>query len=333
MTAHALPGPSHDLAHDGRDLALQLHGLLKELDPARWRPELEGSLREALTTVRAGMERLLGALDGHPSFAALSDALTRAHAILTESLPAAGLTPRQARRAWKAFRTQLLAAYTDLSRSLEAWDVHVPSLRPTNYARNVFHVAWAGVAIAVLWLWPVRSIVLPVIGGFLLAGWTMEISRRRFPAVNDAIMVVLGKVAHPHEWHRVNSATWYTTALFVLAWLDVLTAGLVAVTVLGFGDPAAAIIGRRYGRTQLVNGRSLEGSLAFLVTATLTSSVVLVAARPALPVLPAVLAALVASACGAVAELVSRRVDDNLSVPLSAAAGATFVFSLFGLGA
>lgn len=83
----------------------------------------------------------------------------------------------------------------------------------------------------------------------------------------------------------------------------------VAVLSLAFiiiGDPAAAIIGRKYGRHRFKN-KSLEGSLAFFLAACLPA-----VAAPGIPLIPALSAAAVAT----VTEALSFQVDDNTTVPL-----------------
>ncbi len=83
----------------------------------------------------------------------------------------------------------------------------------------------------------------------------------------------------------------------------------VAIAVLGFtifGDIAAALLGRRYGRVKL-GAKSLEGSLACLGACLLVALVV-----PHLSFGIGAAGALVAT----VIEATSLPVDDNLSVPL-----------------
>ncbi|MCB9664824.1 MAG: hypothetical protein H6732_11985 [Alphaproteobacteria bacterium] len=320
---------------DARALALELHGLLGQLDPARWQPRAEAALRGHLASLRTRLHErggLLARLATIDALAPVRDALAEV-ARLLDQVPEPGLAAAAARRRWKAFRKALLAAYDALSRTLASWDVHVPSLRPTNYARNVLHVASALTAAAVLSLWPSRTVLLAIILPVFVWGWSMEFFRRRSPRLNDQLMRWLGVVAHPHEWHRMNSATWYTTALVILTLLGWFTASLPALVVLGVGDPAAAVIGRRFGRTKLVNGRTLEGSLAFVVAGGLVAWAALLLGRPDVGVGLAGATALAAAVAGAVAELVSRRVDDNLSIPLVAASAAAVVLGLGGMAA
>jgi len=83
----------------------------------------------------------------------------------------------------------------------------------------------------------------------------------------------------------------------------------IAVLALAFiivGDSAAALIGRKFGKHKFRN-KSLEGSLAFFVSAVL---VALIAPEMSFVV------GLIGAAVATVTEAVSFKVDDNTSVPL-----------------
>jgi dolichol kinase len=83
----------------------------------------------------------------------------------------------------------------------------------------------------------------------------------------------------------------------------------IAVAALAFimaGDPAAAIVGRKWGRHKYGN-KSFEGSLAFLIAALIVTWL-----APGLPLKIGIVGAFVAT----VVEAVSSGVDDNASVPL-----------------
>jgi dolichol kinase len=206
--------------------------------------------------------------------------------------------------------------------------VHEPGMRPTNYARNAFHVTSAiGATVLIEWLASPRALLVIALAWAALA-WACELARRRSEKVNVLLMRLFSKVAHPHETRRVNSATWYATALVLLAATGSTVLCIAGVVVLGIGDPLAAIVGRAYGRTKLIHGRSLEGTLAFAFSAALACFIAFVVFHPTLGVPLALGAAAAAAISGAAAELVSRRVDDNFSIPLSAAAGAWVVLSL-----
>jgi len=140
--------------------------------------------------------------------------------------------------------------------------------------------------------------------------------------VNDALMRLFGPVAHPHEHYRVNSATWFATALLLLAAFFSPVAATLGVVVLAFGDPSAALIGRRFGRTRLRTGRSLEGTLAFVVAGLVPGFLALLLTQPIGIALALSLAA-VGAVAGALTELFSSRVDDNFTIPVAVACAVT----------
>lgn len=206
--------------------------------------------------------------------------------------------------------------------------MHDASLRPANLRRSALHVFSGLAVLALIQLVLTPKTMVLVAAGFALAAWTMEISRRRSAAFNRFIMWVFGPVAHPHEVAKVNSATWYTTALFGLSLTASPMACAVAVTVLGVGDPAAGVVGRRFGSIRLATGRSLEGTAAFVVCAGAATFGMLRLFYPEVALPGALAVALVAAAAGGVAELFARRLDDNFVIPLAAAAAATVVAAL-----
>ena len=338
---------SEPLAEAGRALALQAYELLRETDPARWKAELADSVRPRLEALARSLRELVeshGAADSAgldesadapdraaatPSEAAaggperrLREGLGRLAALLLES-PGTSTDPAELKARWAEYRATLQAVYEDIAKDLRENDIHVPSLRPTNYWRNVFHVLSGIAVVSAVELLLGHTGMIVAAGLGLIGAWGMEISRRVSTRVNDFLMeVVFRRVSHPHEAHRINSATWYTTALFVLALVGSKLMAALAIVVLAFGDPAAALVGRALGRVRLLNGRTLEGSLAFLVAGSLAAFAAVMIWHRQVGLGPAAAIAGVAALSGAVAELVSRRVDDNLSIPIAAACGA-----------
>lgn len=235
----------------------------------------------------------------------------------------------EVRRELDALIARLRERYEALAAALREDAVEVPRLRPTNYLRNAFHVGWGLFGAALILSLSARPWVLVYVAlGFAAAGWTMELLRRRSQAFNAILMRAFRHVSHPHEAHEVNSSTWYASALALLALTREPTVMLVGVVVLTFADPAAALVGRRFGRINLVNGRTLEGSLTFAVIGALATFAALSLAGGLLPdhgVGVRAIVAATAGVLGAAAELVSRRVDDNFSIPVAAALGAWLI--------
>lgn len=303
-----------------RDLAYEVFLLLQTIDPSRFRDELREGARARIEGLSARLRQAVREAE--------ADAVRAQFGKVVEVLEASP----QGADDWEVFRKRLHVAYDELATELKREAVEVPTLRPTNYTRSFFHVFSAvGSMLLVQHVFTSRSIVL-VAGGFALAGWLMEISRRVSPLANRALMWVFKNVAHEHERHRINSSTWYTTALALIALTMSPMACSVALMVLGVGDPAAGLVGRRFGRTKLRGGRSLEGSLAFVGAGGLGAAGMMAVYYPALG-LPAVAAlSLASAAAGALAELFITKIDDNFSIPVAAGAACSLVALVLGVG-
>ncbi|MFN3201485.1 MAG: diacylglycerol/polyprenol kinase family protein [Bradymonadia bacterium] len=314
-----------------RPVAEELYRLLREMDPARWKDEWEGKARDRMLALRERLHQMLEdrALSA-PSAEALKERLAELAHLIETAMPRPGQPVERLKGSWGEFRLKMVPAYERLAGTLSGMDIHVPSLRPTNYRRNVFH-AFNGI-----WALTFVHHIMSMLGiqifavVFTTICWTTEFLRRRSPELNARIMRLFKPIAHPHETWRVNSATWYATSFLFLAFCGDLAAVSVALIVLALGDPAAAIIGRRFGRTKLVHGRSLEGTLAFVAFGALGAFVTLSIYHPEFTAAQAVAVAFAGAVPGALAELFSRRVDDNFSVPVCTATGVLVLRALAG---
>ncbi len=310
------------LADESGRLVGELHAALQEMDPARWNASAVEALRVRIEAIADGLHALTEApWAQHEESDELRAQLESVREAL-RAVPAADGSFASARSAWMAFRRELVPRYEAARSALSTYAVHVPSLRPTNYRRSFFHALMGTITLAILYALPDPVWGIAITGAFVAWAWTMETLRRTSGRLNALLMKAFAPVAHPHETNRVNSASWYVTALFLLSLTRAPLPCAIGVAVLAFGDPAAALVGRRFGRVALAYGRTLEGSLAFFVAGGLLAFGVAMLFAPALA-WPALLAMAGAGAlAGCLAELSSLRIDDNLSVALAAAGAA-----------
>lgn len=310
LDAASEPDPDATLAaeHRAEHAILELYALFVELDRNqlawyRVAPTVRARLQHASRAVAeardhqaqpaalvATLGALLGALGDHP--------------------------PRSTRRAkWRRFRARALPAYEDVAVELRARSIEVPSVRPRNYARNAFHFASALSCLLLVELSSAEFLIATAWLGASMA-WSLELLRRTNGHLNRLLMRLFAPFAHPQEETRVNSATWFATALALISLGRSKTASAMAIVALGVGDPIAALVGKKWGRIRFSNGRSLEGSAAFVVASTLVGALVLTTLH-GLPIASALMVAGAASLLGATAEAMSSQVDDNLSIPLT----------------
>lgn len=183
--------------------------------------------------------------------------------------------------------------------------------------RRVFHALAASVL-------PVCALVLPldVVQALALAAAlamvAAEVARRLSPRLNRLFVGAFGRMMRPaEEQGRITGATYLACASAAALYLYPPSVAALALLFHAWGDPAAAMVGSRFGRLRLpaVGGspqrKTLEGSLAFLGVALVVGAVL--RATGAYDVFwPAAVGAVVAAAV----EVVRLPVDDNATVPL-----------------
>lgn len=316
------------LASEAGDFALELYDFLRTIDRSPPEAETE-AIRARAEQMRArcdALARKAGKDAGGEPIAGSVQALVPTFEQLRQRLHAGS-----GHGALASFRRSAAPQYETLVARLRAHRVEAPSLRPANVKRNAYHLGngiFAALCIQFLpsWTW-----VIAFAGAFFAFAWTMEVGRRHSAAWNRFAMWLFRSVAHPHEEHRVNSATWYATALFAIALLAGPVPCLLAVLALGLGDPAAALVGRRFGRIRLPGGRSLEGSLAFAVVAFAAVLGALALWHGGYSLSLRLGLAATAAVVGALVEIVSGAVDDNFSIPVAVAAASAAVLWAAGV--
>jgi len=164
---------------------------------------------------------------------------------------------------------------------------------------------------------PKMEMVIVLVG--LSAGMlVIDIIRSRNKVFRKFFLGLFGKVLRGKEQEGGMTAS---TVLMASAALTIfLFRTEVAVSVLAFlavGDSFAAIIGKKYGVTPLVSGKTLEGSMASLLSCLLISLPILhVSSLMGWGLSPKSLAA--GALAATAAELFEIPLDDNLRIPIFA---------------
>jgi dolichol kinase len=156
------------------------------------------------------------------------------------------------------------------------------------------------------------TLLLPITA-FTVLG---DLARFSIPAFARWYYRWFGWLLRRHEQDQARKRLTGASNVLIAATLSVLifpkVIAINAFTILIISDTTSALIGRRYGRHRFL-GKSLEGSLAFFVSALLV-----IFAAPKVQYLPMEYAlGMVAAAIGTVVEALSVRIDDNLSIPIS----------------
>lgn len=207
----------------------------------------------------------------------------------------------------------VLAALVSVAALLHAWQGR--SAAHPEVVRKLFHLAAGVVSLTFPFLfrdtWAMVGLTAAMVGSLVVVRRTAALRLR------------IGQVVHGVERHSLGDVCFPVGVclLFVLSAGDPLLY-MVPLLVLTFADPAAALVGTRWGvhRYHLFGARkSLEGSFAFFLVAAATCALGPLVAGRALS--GELIGAMTAVAAGlTVVEAVSGRGIDNLSIPLAAIA-------------
>ena len=159
-----------------------------------------------------------------------------------------------------------------------------------------------------------KTVTLIAIFLFLGAFLLIELSRFAIPALNKRLITIFGYLFKETEKKRLFTTTTFLFSFLITVLLFRKDIAITAMLFSIFGDASSAIVGV-HGKNRIFD-KSIEGSLAFLVTCLVIGSVLALTKIHLAPVV-FILGAFSAT----IIELLPLHVDDNLTIAL--AAGAT----------
>ncbi len=177
--------------------------------------------------------------------------------------------------------------------------------------RRVFHAA-TGLTLAFFFFWMGKEKGTVLVGSLLAFTVFVEILRLQFAGLNRVLVGLVGPMLKEAEVRHPTGVGYLLGGVLICLLLFQREVTLASVVILSVGDPAAALIGQRWGRTR-IGKKSLEGTIGFFVSA-MMAGIFLQGFWPGLSLVTFSMGAL----AGAVVELLPLSVDDNLLLPLTA---------------
>ena len=155
----------------------------------------------------------------------------------------------------------------------------------------------------------VLSVILPLFLAFLL----VDLLRQVHPGIGRLFKrYFIGTVLRERETNTLMGSTYFLFSSVLVVFFFPKSIAVASLLILILSDTAAAMVGKGIGKVPIFGGgKTLEGSLAFLV-----SSQLIVWIYPGLNHLWGAAASIGAT----VIEVLPVKVDDNLTIPLIAGA-------------
>ncbi|MEE2786983.1 MAG: hypothetical protein VX589_06555 [Myxococcota bacterium] len=306
-------------------LMTDLRSVVMQLDVPLNKPQLLQKLNGRLVGLRRLADEIRQNLPDaqHENFRPIADALEHFKEVVGHELD----------RRWdptlvNALKAKLADRYEHILNSMRntpdfrRLGLSLPTLRPTNYARNIYHVANGLLGVALYeWVFSGQSQTAWCLVGLLVFYMALDQARRFSPRFNRLLFdSVFAAITRPRERYETPSGIWYVAGLLGAVVIASQTYAQVAVIALAVGDPAASVVGKRWGRRKLYRDRSVLGTLAFIGATLLVAYPFLVGVKGLSP-LHGVGIALAAGVAGAAIELFATdRLDDNVLIPVGVAA-------------
>jgi dolichol kinase len=165
-----------------------------------------------------------------------------------------------------------------------------------------------------------RIAALIVTGALWVVAILFDILRFSIPSLNAFSLKMMRGFLREGESFKPNGMVYYMLACFLVILLWDRTTACISLIVLVAGDAMAAIVGLAWGRHKIWGGKSLEGSLACMITIWLVGLLFL---SPERSLLIAVVATLVESLPTTVI------LNDNLWIPLSVSVTLALSYQLW----
>lgn len=148
----------------------------------------------------------------------------------------------------------------------------------------------------------------------------LDVGSKKIPFVTNFMNTFFGDILRKHEKKkkkfRLNGASWLTISAFLTILIFPKIVAVVAFTILIISDISSALIGKKFGKIKIFKKKTLEGSIAFFVSA---SIIVFIYQQVYNAGSSFLLIGIFAALVSAFFEAISKKIkiDDNLLAPIS----------------
>ncbi|MCX7631842.1 MAG: hypothetical protein N2Z22_00765 [Turneriella sp.] len=156
-----------------------------------------------------------------------------------------------------------------------------------NFARKLFHLVGLIIPIGYFfrWLDPIspwlfrettRSLIFWITGIITILLLIIEFLRFRWQFWQNLFVKVAGRLLKEKELNKMHGSVPYLLALCLVVGFFPRDIAILSILFLSFGDPAAALVGGRFGTIRFFNGKSLQGTLGGIAGAFIAGTIFLI---------------------------------------------------------
>lgn len=93
-----------------------------------------------------------------------------------------------------------------------------------------------------------------------------EFIRLKFSHINKRVLSIMGSVMREKESTQISGMPFYALGVCLTFYLYPEKISLIAISILVFTDPICSIVGKTLGKRKIFNDKTLEGTLAGLIS-------------------------------------------------------------------
>ncbi len=150
--------------------------------------------------------------------------------------------------------------------------------------------------------------LMRLIGILLIIALLIELLRRIIPGVNTRFTAMFGAMLRDSENDKLTGATYLLIAAFFSFWLFELWIAQVVMFFVIISDGLSALMGKWIGKHHCFKNKTWEGNAVFVFTA-----ILIILLHPECPLFIGLVGVLIAF----LADILSFRLDDNWTIPIS----------------
>jgi len=194
--------------------------------------------------------------------------------------------------------------------------------------RKVWHM---GTGLTGLFVYTFLGIAQKDMGLGLLSlatlAFVVEFARLRSEKVNKVVMELMGPFMRESERNGLSGFPFYALGASLSLLLFEEKIAILSILFLIFSDPISSFFGILLGREKILPNKSLQGSMAGFITCYLVTLLYL--KHYGVESIGALAFAMFAGVIGAISELCSIVIDDNLTIPLVSGLGLSLLNQIF----
>ncbi|MCB9060004.1 MAG: hypothetical protein H6622_00610 [Halobacteriovoraceae bacterium] len=197
-------------------------------------------------------------------------------------------------------------------------------------ARKIWHIVMGSTAVSIYYEFALPQITWAIIAAVCaFLALTTDIIRLYFPKINRYVFFIMGPFMRESEKNSFSGVPYYASGISLSLFLYDEKMAILSIFFLVFADPISSYFGILYGKDRIIPGKSWQGSFACFVTCTaIATAYGLFFTGPSVEL---TYFCLLGGLIGAISELFSGKIDDNLTIPVLSGLGLSFLDKLFNV--